>query len=65
MSALGRSRDPREHPLDLAIRSHRLWLPKTPSVLKTQRFRAFVRSWWYLDELSFRRPFHSGGVRED
>ena len=24
----------------------RLWLPKTPSHLKTQRFRSFVRSWW-------------------
>ena len=24
----------------------RLWLPKTPSDLKTQRFRSFVRSWW-------------------
>jgi len=23
-----------------------LWLPKTPSDLKTQRFRSFVRSWW-------------------
>jgi HEPN/Toprim N-terminal domain 1 len=23
-----------------------LWLPKTPSDLKTQRFRPFVRSWW-------------------
>jgi hypothetical protein len=41
----------------------RLWLPKTPSALKTQRCRAFVRSWWYLDELSFRRPFHSGSLQ--
>jgi hypothetical protein len=39
---------------------HQLWLPKTPSELKTRRFRAFVRSWWYHDELSFRRPFRSG-----
>ena len=31
--------------------------PKTPSELKTKRFRAFMRSWWYFDELSFRRPF--------
>jgi hypothetical protein len=23
-----------------------LWLPKTPSDLKTQGFRSFVRSWW-------------------
>jgi hypothetical protein len=28
-----------------------------------QRFRAFMRSWWYLDELSFRRPFRSGSVQ--
>src|SRR5580700_3972151 len=28
-----------------------LWLPKTPSALKMQWFRAFVRSWWYHDEL--------------
>ena len=32
-------------------------LPKTPSELKTQRFRAFMRSWCDHDELSFRRPF--------
>jgi len=37
-----------------------LWLPKTPSELKTQRFRSFVRSWCYHDELSFRRPFRFG-----
>ena len=36
-----------------------LWLPKTPSDLKTQRFQSFVRSWCYHDELSFRRPFRS------
>jgi hypothetical protein len=35
----------------------RLCLPKTPSELKTQRFRAFMRSWCDHDELSFRRPF--------
>src|ERR1700727_2986978 len=40
-----------------------LWLPKTPSELKMQWLRAFVRSWWYLDELSFRRPFRSGRVQ--
>jgi putative transposase len=40
-----------------------LWLPKTPSELKMQRFRAIVRSWWYLDELSFRRPFRSGSLQ--
>jgi hypothetical protein len=40
-----------------------LWLPKTPSDLKMQRFRSFVRSWWYLDELSFRRPFRSGSLQ--
>ena len=34
-----------------------LCLPKTPSELKTQRFRAFMRSWCDHDELSFRRPF--------
>jgi hypothetical protein len=34
-----------------------LWLPKTPSELKTQRFRAFVRSLCDHDELFFRRPF--------
>jgi len=28
-----------------------LWLPKTPSELKTQRVRSFVRSWCYHDEL--------------
>src|ERR1700730_10815004 len=40
-----------------------LWVPKTPSDLKMQRFRSFVRSWWYLDELSFRRPFRSGSLQ--
>ena len=30
-----------------------LWLPKTPSELKTRRFRSFVRSWCDHDELSF------------
>src|SRR3984957_3710530 len=34
-----------------------LCLPKTPSELKTQRFRAFMRSWCDHDELSFCRPF--------
>jgi hypothetical protein len=28
-----------------------------------QRFRSFVRSWWHLDELSFRRPFRSGSLQ--
>jgi hypothetical protein len=37
--------------------SDMLCLPKTPSELKTQRFRAFMRSWCDHDELSFRRPF--------
>ena len=37
-----------------------LWLPKTPSELKTRRFRSFVRSWCDHDELSFRCPFRSG-----
>jgi hypothetical protein len=36
------------------------WLPKTPSELKTWRFRSFVRSWCDHDELSFRCPFRSG-----
>ena len=40
-----------------------LWLPKTPSELKTQRFRSFVRSWCYHDELSFRRPFRFGRLQ--
>ena len=40
-----------------------LCLPKTPSELKTQRFRAFMRSWCDHDELSFRRPFHSGSLQ--
>ena len=26
-----------------------VWLPNTPSALKTQRFRAFVRSWWLAE----------------
>src|SRR5450631_164303 len=43
--------------------SGRLWLPKTPSDLKMQRFRVFVRSWCDHDELSFRRPFRSGSVQ--
>src|SRR6202041_1262729 len=34
-----------------------LCLPKTPFELKTQRFRAFMRSWCDHDELSFRRLF--------
>jgi hypothetical protein len=34
-----------------------LWLPKTPSDLKTQGFRSFVRLWWLHDELSFYRLF--------
>jgi hypothetical protein len=34
-----------------------VWLPKTPSELKMQWFRAFVRSWWYHNELSFCCPF--------
>src|SRR3984957_4906052 len=38
-------------------RDRALWLPKTPSELKMQWFRAFVRSWWYHDELSFCCPF--------
>src|SRR6202046_425798 len=45
------------------LASEEVWLPKTPSELKIQRFRAFMRSWWYLDELSFRRPFRSGSVQ--
>src|ERR1700735_2267293 len=40
-----------------------LWLPKTPSELKMQRFRAFVRSWWYHDELSFCCPFRFGHLQ--
>jgi len=40
-----------------------LWLPKTPSELKMQRFRVFVRSWCDHDELSFRRSFRSGSVQ--
>src|ERR1700723_64654 len=34
-----------------------LCLPKTPSEPKTQRFRAFMRSWCDHDELSFGCPF--------
>src|SRR6202046_2366998 len=41
----------------------RLWLPKTPSELKMQWFRAFVRSWWYHDELSFCCPFRFGHLQ--
>src|SRR3984957_19266638 len=40
-----------------------LWLPKTPSELKMQWFRAFVRSWWYHDELSFGCPFRFGHLQ--
>src|ERR1700732_1563648 len=40
-----------------------LWLPKTPSELKMQWFRAFVRSWWYHDELSFCCPFRFGHLQ--
>src|ERR1700723_2062880 len=39
------------------------WLPKTPSELKMQWFRAFVRSWWYHDELSFCCPFRFGHLQ--
>ena len=42
-------------PLNLSLLH--LCLPKTPSELKTQRFRAFMRSWCDHDELFFRRPF--------
>src|SRR5580693_3995084 len=50
---------------DTVIAWHRrafacLWLPKSPSELKMQWFRAFVRSWWYHDELSFCCPFRFG-----
>src|ERR1700730_9245347 len=41
----------------------RLCLPKTPSELKMQRFRAFVRSWWDHDELSFCCPFRFGHLQ--
>jgi hypothetical protein len=41
----------------------RLWLPKTRFELKMQRFRAFVRSWWYHDELSFCCPFRFGHLQ--
>jgi len=40
-----------------------LCLPKTPSVLKLQRLRAFMRSLWDHDELSFRRPFLAGRLQ--
>src|SRR5260370_11457965 len=40
-----------------------LSLPKTPSELKMQRFRAFMRSCWYHDELSFRRFFVAGRLQ--
>ena len=43
--------------------AHNLWLPKTPSELKMQWFRAFVRSWWYQDELSFCCPFRFGRLQ--
>jgi putative transposase len=38
---------------DVSGINRHLWLPKTPSGPKMQRFRAFVRSWSYHDELSF------------
>jgi integrase len=41
----------------LTVVGKTLCLPKTPSELKTQRFRAFMRSRCDHDELSFRRPF--------
>src|ERR1700728_3844796 len=44
-------------------RNRRVWLPKTPSELKMQRFRAFVRSWWYHDELSLCCPFRFGHLQ--
>ena len=28
------------------VEEHILWLPKTPSDLKTQGFQPFVRLWW-------------------
>src|SRR3984885_538895 len=40
-----------------------VWLPKTPSELKMQWFGAFVRSWWYHDELSFCCPFRFGHLQ--
>jgi hypothetical protein len=40
-----------------------LSLPKTPSELKMQRFRAFMRSCCYHDELSFRRFFVAGRLQ--
>src|SRR3984893_19352252 len=40
-----------------------VWLQKTPSELKMQWFRAFVRSWWYHDELSFCCPFRFGHLQ--
>ena len=43
--------------------NNRLWLPKTPSDLKTQGFQPFVRLWWYHDELSFRRPFRFDSIQ--
>src|ERR1035437_1409853 len=33
--------------IPVRVRPTSLWLPKTPSDLKMQRFRSFVRSWWY------------------
>src|SRR6202045_2060538 len=44
-------------------RDRALWLPKTPSELKMQWFGAFVRSWWYHDELSFCCPFRFGHLQ--
>ena len=41
----------------------KLSLPKTPSELKMQRFRAFMRSCCYHDELSFRRFFVAGRLQ--
>ena len=37
----------------VTIYAETLSLPKTPSDLKTQRFRAFMRSSWYHDELKW------------
>jgi hypothetical protein len=40
-----------------------LSLPKTPSGLKMQRFRAFMRSCCYHDDLTFRRFFVAGRLQ--
>src|SRR5260370_28057486 len=40
-----------------------LSLPKTPSELKMQRFRAFMRSCCHHDDLSFRRFFVAGRLQ--